>query len=727
MTDPAHLPSIWRSGRLAGFGTLAPALAAVVGAGALVLACSSGGGETPVADAGADTSVPTPDAGPPVVDAGPADTGPVGCGVGFAAKCGVGEICGKDADCTTSNCVGSVCKSASCTDAKRDGDEVGIDCGGSCAQKCDGEACAVDGDCKSRICLNLVCKPSGTKTCGVGAVVLCTNGALCEQDKDCSSLYCSGNICAAPDAASHQDGRANAGETGVDCGGVVKATAPCAAGQVCVDSTDCVGACNANKTCDAPGPNDGKKNNGETDVDCGGPNAPKCAPGKACAAATDCFGSYCPAGGKCVAPTHGDGVKNAGETDVDCGGAALVDGPINLPAAAKCALTKSCTADSDCTSTVCNAVTKTCVQARSCGAGTAGVTTCGQKEVGDANKVHDSCCTSLPLPTRNTKRLDKYEITAGRFRNFIASNGTNVKQFVQNYIAANPASQLKAFTAINPGVVDLYPTTDATDVPVNLVAQMGAITMDNYDGIRGCYNWYDVNNPDNGAYGHAAYWQPAAALAGYGVPPRITPKDDLDAKSLNCVTPMMLAAFCAWDGGELATLADFQDAWGATTFPWGNADIQRPNYNWCNSAVGENLGGFGCGAGIFYEYPLVNRARDIAGRFAAPGRFPLDLSTNKVNGEGWYDLYGNLAEYTGDFSASGNTFCDYSAGPAQGGPACSRANQNGQQGTLRLSNVPRSGIVGVSFEGHQYGRGTTSGFAATFQYGKFGGRCVRPL
>jgi hypothetical protein len=94
----------------------------------------------------------------------------------------VGEICGKDADCTSSNCVGSVCKSPSCTDAKRDGDEVGIDCGGTCAQKCDGEACAVDGDCKSRICLDLVCKPSGTKTCGVGAAVACTNGALCEQD-----------------------------------------------------------------------------------------------------------------------------------------------------------------------------------------------------------------------------------------------------------------------------------------------------------------------------------------------------------------------------------------------------------------------------------------------------------------------------------------------------------------------------------------------------------------
>jgi hypothetical protein len=41
---------------------------------------------------------------------------------------------------------------------------------------------------------------------------------------------------------------------------------------------------------------DGKMDNGETDVDCGGPNCGKCAKGMKCTAATDCVtGTCCPA------------------------------------------------------------------------------------------------------------------------------------------------------------------------------------------------------------------------------------------------------------------------------------------------------------------------------------------------------------------------------------------------------------------------------------------------
>jgi hypothetical protein len=45
---------------------------------------------------------------------------------------------------------------------------------------------------------------------------------------------------------------------------------------------------------------------------------------------------------------------------------------------------------------------------------------------------------------------------------------------------------------------------------------------------------------------------------------------------------------------------------------------------------------------------------------------------------------------------------------------------------VHYTGIPTAGIIGQTWEGHQYNRGTASGFAITFQYGKFGGRCVRP-
>ena len=82
---------------------------------------------------------------------------------------------------------------------------------------------------------------------------------------------------------------------------------------------------------------DGVKNGDETDVDCGGGNAARCADGRGCARATDCTSGVCTAS-TCAAPGPTDGVKNADETDVDCGGAK----------APKCALGKACKANEDC-------------------------------------------------------------------------------------------------------------------------------------------------------------------------------------------------------------------------------------------------------------------------------------------------------------------------------------------------------------------------------------------
>src|SRR6185503_11483213 len=112
---------------------------------------------------------------------------------------------------------------------------------------------------------------------------------------------------------------------------------------------------------------DGVNNGGESDVDCGGPCATKCANGKACGAGVDCQSSVC-TGNVCVAATKGclgpldcqsgvcmanvcqapsctDVIKNGTETDVDCGGLC----------ATKCATGKACVAGGDCQSNSCMA------------------------------------------------------------------------------------------------------------------------------------------------------------------------------------------------------------------------------------------------------------------------------------------------------------------------------------------------------------------------------------
>jgi hypothetical protein len=74
----------------------------------------------------------------------------------------------------------------------------------------------------------------------------------------------------------------------------------------------------------APTCTDGKQNQGESDIDCGGTQptmaCPRCANGKKCTVGGDCATGTC-TGGVCAnAPTCTDGIQNGQETGVDCGG-----------------------------------------------------------------------------------------------------------------------------------------------------------------------------------------------------------------------------------------------------------------------------------------------------------------------------------------------------------------------------------------------------------------------
>ena len=89
------------------------------------------------------------------------------------------------------------------------------------------------------------------------------------------SLLSSGGCGGGGTSETCSDGAQNNGETGVDCGG-----------------PNC-DPCSGSETC-----SDGILNNGETEVDCGGPNCDPCSAPETCT----------------------DGVQNNGETGVDCGG-----------------------------------------------------------------------------------------------------------------------------------------------------------------------------------------------------------------------------------------------------------------------------------------------------------------------------------------------------------------------------------------------------------------------
>jgi len=146
-----------------------------------------------------------------------------------------------------------------CDDGILNGDETGIDCGGSCA------ACAT---CDDGI-LN------GDET-GVDCGGSCAACATCDDgilNGDETGIDCGGS-CAA--CATCDDGILNGDETGIDCGGSCVACATCDDGILNGDETgvDCGGSCAACATCD-----DGILNGDETGVDCGGPDCEPCQTG----------------------------------------------------------------------------------------------------------------------------------------------------------------------------------------------------------------------------------------------------------------------------------------------------------------------------------------------------------------------------------------------------------------------------------------------------------------
>jgi hypothetical protein len=478
----------------------------------------------------------------------------VDCGGSMSPACIDGKGCLAKTDCISGVCTSGVCQVPSPTDTVQNGDETGVDCGGAKAPKCSaGSGCLSNADCNLLECdlVQKKCLPAshtdGIKNdgetgidCGGSAPAKCATGEGCVATSDCNAVACDVGATTKCLPASHTDNIKNDGETGTDCGGA--APAKCPTGQGCLATSDCdLVACDVagTKLCLPPSHSDGIKNDGETGTDCGGAALPlKCPVGDGCAVTADCNNVKCNAGTlKCDPPSGTDGIKNGSETDIDCGGGA----PTN---AKRCAVASVCSIDGDCASTACNYNSK-CVEAPSCKVQHGG-DTCGAGT--------ESCCKSAIVGAVN---LDKFNITAGRFRAFVASLPMSDMRAWLN--AHKPADWPTNWTAMLPTKLD-NGTADPDFTGIYQELGPNVHPPASVGANEGCF----IDN-----FGARTYRLPDATNTGMSDPQYYT-QAQLDDRSLNCVTAPMLAAFCIWDGGRLATKEVIDVAWGAGKYPWGD-------------------------------------------------------------------------------------------------------------------------------------------------------------
>jgi hypothetical protein len=162
--------------------------------------------------------------------------------------------------------------------------------------------------------------------------------AAMQTPGDCLQSICAGGaLLAAPDPADTPVSSTPC-LVGV-CTNGVPALVPAALGTAC--NLNGGTACDGSGNCAPATCSDGLKNEGESDVDCGGP-CPPCADGKTCGTGTDCASLVC-SGGLCISGCA-DGLQDGLETGVDCGG----------PVCTGCADGEPCARDRDCGSTLCS-------------------------------------------------------------------------------------------------------------------------------------------------------------------------------------------------------------------------------------------------------------------------------------------------------------------------------------------------------------------------------------
>jgi len=172
----------------------------------------------------------------------------------------------------------------------------------------------------------------------------CPENYYCAGDNHCwhNGRSPDADMSAAASGDPCNDGVKDGDETDIDCAGACAKR--CADGQGCVTGSDCAsGTCNAKTMICAGQCSDGVRDGNESDVDCGG-SCSGCVTGKACGANADCASMLCNATAHlCVSDPCQDGIKDGTESDVDCGGTC----------ATKCRSGLGCNTPADCMSNTC--------------------------------------------------------------------------------------------------------------------------------------------------------------------------------------------------------------------------------------------------------------------------------------------------------------------------------------------------------------------------------------
>jgi hypothetical protein len=131
----------------------------------------------------------------------------VDCG-GSCPKCGTGQGCQESGDCASGFCQGNVCKVPTCSDSVKNGSESDVDCGGSCPRCPNTKRCTGPNDCVTAYCVNTSCQacPAEFAACGTDGSTQCVcarhgfAGELAcinpsRQGQDCSGTCPSGQVC----------------------------------------------------------------------------------------------------------------------------------------------------------------------------------------------------------------------------------------------------------------------------------------------------------------------------------------------------------------------------------------------------------------------------------------------------------------------------------------------------------------------------------------------------
>jgi formylglycine-generating enzyme len=456
-------------------------------------ACSAGDTSDPRHLEVGETSLPLPKGTPGAVN-GDLDycTGGQVCLPGEGdcdadSECGAGTVCGYDNGPNFGFPSGyDACAPASCRNGITDAGESGPDCGGtSQCGACPTVTCPVFPNGDPSHCSTTCRCPAKEADCDSNAE--CQTGLVCATGQGPRFGFPSGHdVCVASHCAS---GTQDADETGVDCGGADCGTCivcpPNGQGATCSPTCRCVsgwGDCDSNSEC-------------QTGLICGNKNGPK-------------FGMHS-SFDVCIPPHCQNGQQDGaqGETAVDCGG--------------------------PCGGGTCGGSSTT---PTSCAGG---LTVCGSGGT-------ENCCANLQVPavtnyvrnydgvtlTDPTNKqatvsaffLDKFEVSVGRFRNFVAA-------YDAWRGAGNPAAGAGAHPLIaGSGWNATWP----------LAANAAALTTGlNCSATQ--QTWSDAPGTKEGF-------------------------------PINCMTWYEAFAFCLWDNGRLPTEAEWNAAAAGGTeqrvFPW---------------------------------------------------------------------------------------------------------------------------------------------------------------